>query len=364
MSNVKFNHSNADGHQTISVFITKDDGETIQRIVAPSNPSFKRLAEYFLNTPEDEVDAEHVHGLVDPAVGIGQRLREAFGDRVTFDNRTWRIDGVPSQLALANHVRDKVLAGDDDWERMVRFLVNVEANPSYSAQQFLWGWVESQGLTITEDGRILGYKGVDHDGLSMHSGPNNFINGVLYKNGESTRVPHEIGSVVSKRRQDVDDSPMACSTGLHVGSEKYARSFGPRLMTVIFNPADVVGGDQGWKIRVSKYEVHSLAEPEQFAKPSYDAYPTDSLDEVEEWEEQDEEDEEFADVVQAGPHLTLAENADLEPDLKADLENTSIGHKPLARKWSHLTTESSVRRYRKANGINLSLGTKVKDAFS
>jgi hypothetical protein len=75
-------------------------------------------------------------------------------------------------------------------------------------------------------------------------------------------------------------------------------------------------------------------------------------------------DEEAAIPTEASSDLTLAQNAALVPDLARDLADTSLGHKPLARKWSNLTTESSVRRYRKANGIQVSTWTKVKDALS
>jgi hypothetical protein len=49
--------------------------------------------------------------------------------------------------------------------------------------------------------------------------------------------------------------------------------------------------------------------------------------------------------------LTLAQIAEQIPALKEDLANRDFGHKPLARKWSAVTTESSVRRYRKAHNI-------------
>lgn len=468
--------TNRDGQQTLSIV-----GETFEKVIASSHPNFETLVNYLVST--DPHDEEHVRDLVDPAVSIGRRLQEEFGDRVTFDLHHFYLDGIPETSALSKIVGDKVLAGEEGWMRLVRFLVRLDGNPSRKAKDAIWEWVEKHGVSITEDGRIAGFKGLVEgtDALtgetvpvSYHAGPNNFIDGVLYgEPGVHYQVPHRVGTVISKRRGDVDDdTSLACSTGLHVGAYSYAKTFGENredgarystmgrmastlpnstFAIVLFAPEDVVSvpedGTADWKIRVSKYEVSEFLEevkdvlkgkviydtptPAPFipAGESYSPEP-EVLPEVEDVEEtsqeatsapwkvvehdgmgttvlesfededaanealdgyiesepegdyevqyidpetgnvsdgpEDEEDDEEVEETAPEPSsdLTLAENADLVADLKRDLEDGSIGHKPLARKWSHLTTEASVRRYRKSQGVKISLGAKVKDAVS
>lgn len=434
--------TNRDGQQTLSVF-----GETFEKVVAATHPNFTTLVNYLTTTePHDE---EHVRGLVDPTVGIGQVLQQHFGDRVAFDMHHLYLDGLKVEGGLANAIKQRMLAADQDWERFVRFLVNLDENPSYKAQQAVWRWVERHGLTITEDGCFIGYKGVNLDGTSKSSGPNNYINGEYFgEPGVEYHVPHEIGTVVSKKRAQVDDNTaQACSVGLHVGTREYATNFAPRLLTVKINPADVVSvpdRDLEVKIRVCKYEVLELAKHAAYEHTSYDPNPetankseervnkeADLADLTEEqrkaynhsrkagqdhdvaldfalddtrhsFEEQVAEEiaqeyqepEEayealttdtntFVDAeggehayskdeatqgslglgVQPSADFNLSTNAGMIPDLQADLEDTRLGHKPLARKWANLTTEASVRRYRKSNGIKTSFAAKVKDAL-
>lgn len=462
--------TNRDGQQTLSVF-----GDSFEKVVPANHPNFETLVTYLVaNTEHDE---EHVRGLVDPTVGIGRVLKEHFGDRLTFDLHNLFLDGLPLSGSLASQVKNRLTSQDQDWERFARFLVNLDENPSKRAKDAVWRWVEANGLTITEDGCFLGYKGVLRDGTSKACGPDNFVNGVYYgKPGVAYQVPHEIGSVISKKRADVDDTPGGgCSVGLHVGTKSYATNWAPRLLTVKVNPRDVVSapdGDLSYKIRVCSYEVVDLAKDEHFASTSadpvteeqvksaeriekeatlvglsayqrerYDAFrkagwehgpslegaqaepeekpapfrvvpvlsdseslgeplaefetyaeavefivtrdvveaevevinaegevvaAEDDLDVVNEFVQQasdDIEDEEINanhPVVPVEEGKTLADYAEAIPALKDDLFDPRLGHKPLAAKWSVYTTESSVRRYRKAHGVSLTLLTKIK----
>lgn len=309
MSSLTYNLSDNDGRQTLAVF-GEYDGTTFDRIVTRANPAFETLVLYLATTDPAERDVEYVHGLVDPAVGIGRMLAEEFGGRITFDLHHFYIDGIPEVSACAKIVRDKVLNGDVDWKRMVRFLVRLEGNPSKRAKEAIWQWVEKHGVSITEDGRIAGFKGLvngkdevtgeENIPVSYHAGPNNFIDGVLYgEPGQHYQVPHRVGTVISKRRADVDDNTnLACSTGLHVGAYSYAKTFGENradgarystmgrmadslpnstFAIVVFAPEDVVsvpsGDDLDWKIRVSKYEVSEFLETVEDVlkdKPIYD----------------------------------------------------------------------------------------------
>ncbi len=473
----KFQVTNQGSNGTLAVFFADGTSKTIQS----NHPSYVEVITYLVATPEDEHDDNHIKEISNPALRITRALAEV-DPRFSTDLFRLYFEGIPVEGPLANLIKDRLNKQDADWERFVRFAASVEENPSFEAKQGIYSWVTTNGLTILPDGRFVAHKGVSADGFSVSKGPNNFINGVLYgKPGEATRVPHAIGSVVSKRRGDVDDSRVACSTGLHVGTLKYAKDFGPRFLTVAVEAKDVVGGDQGFKIRVCKYEVLALNEDHrEFSGGDYvlvdrsgevsdfevrQSIESPTLSRTHVWEEgteqqaeynglpsagrrlydnlrtqfakshqaaydaslakfgtyqdflakqQEERDAEAAaaakqaeidaeatrvrlaeeaaaaedervqaaqqaltegrsnaeeDVVAAQPteassDLTLAENAALLPELAKDLKDTSLGHKPLARKWSHLTTESSVRRYRKANHVNLTFGAKVRGALS
>jgi hypothetical protein len=62
---------------------------------------------------------------------------------------------------------------------------------------------------------------------------------------------------------------------------------------------------------------------------------------------------------------TMDDKAQASAALRADLMTTTIGHKPLARKWESAgVTEASVRRWRKSNGVEITLGAKIKGALS
>jgi hypothetical protein len=410
---------------TVSVF-----ADSFEKTIPASHTSYRDVVTYLAETSDrpEERDEETLRRLTDPLLVVRDRVAR-ITDRVTFDDNlsTLRYDGVPINSALARRIKERLRAGDTgSLKPLLRFLVNLEENPSSRAKEATYGWVERHGLTVTKDGSFLGYKAVQEDGSSKSAGPNNFVNGELYLDGEHTRVPHEVGSVISKRRADVDDTPGGgCSTGLHVGTLQYATGFAPRLMIVKVNPRDVVSAsdsDLEWKIRVCEYRVESLATPgvledgvfhtradrhaalarlDAEQRATYDGLRREGKGHVEALHEatnpvhpvineaspwapipdgneadvdpqehplDDEEPDHNEDDVEApeepSADLTLAENAALVADLKRDLHDGSIGHKPLARKWSHLTTEASVRRYRKANGVSRTVGTALRDAVS
>jgi hypothetical protein len=407
VSSITFTMTERAGSETtISVF-----ADSFEQVVTESHPNYRQIVQYFLDTKPEERDEEALRRLVD----VGLSLREAIAqvsDRVSVDENlsTVRLDGIVQHGALAARIRENLQEGDlAAVKPLVRFLLNLDENPSRQAQQAVFEWVTANGLTLTKDGHFLGYKAVRNDGFSKSSGPNNFVNGVLYKDGEYTRVPHNVGDVISKKRADVDDTPGGgCSVGLHVGTEKYARGFAPRLMIVKINPRDVVSapGTRAleYKIRVCRYQVVSLATPaimdggvyhnrrdregdlerlSQEQRQAYDlarrageshraAYqavtappPVEEIHFPDQEQVVEVEDvnlpEEEAPLVEPTKgtgllgRVVLRDWAEANPSLKADLEDRErdidgywrLGHKEVGRKYSEITTESSVRRYRK-----------------
>ena len=123
----------------------------------------------------------------------------------------------------------------------------------------LWGWVSDRGLSLTESGLIVAYKGVDHAGYSYNSGSHDIRNGVPLNPGE--HILHEPNDVIEKDRSEVAFDPsVACSVGLHVGTWDYASSFARagKVFKVYVDPADWVSTPSdcdGQKGRVCRYIV-------------------------------------------------------------------------------------------------------------
>lgn len=131
-------------------------------------------------------------------------------------------------------------------EPIVNFLDNLSKNPSFRAQNELYGFLEYGKLPITEDGCFLTYKKIRNNWTDIHSG----------------KFDNSIGAVCEMPRHEVDDnSSNTCSSGLHVCSYEYTKSFGgsdSRLVLCKVNPADVVSIPVDYsntKMRCCKYKV-------------------------------------------------------------------------------------------------------------
>ncbi len=133
-----------------------------------------------------------------------------------------------------------------------RFIHNLNQNPSEESKKDLYGFLEACDLPITEDGCFLAYKRVDetfHD-LRTHS------------------MDNSVGQTVCMPREQVDpDRNQTCSTGLHVCSKDYLKTFlGDNTVVVKVNPRDVVAVPVDYhnaKMRVCRYVVIGIIEPEK-----------------------------------------------------------------------------------------------------
>lgn len=87
-------------------------------------------------------------------------------------------------------------------DSFVKFLERLLTNPSKRSVETFYGFIENNGMTIDENGFVMGYKGVRDDLTDVHSGK--FLN-----------AP---GSYHEMPRNHVDDDPeKACSAGFHWG---------------------------------------------------------------------------------------------------------------------------------------------------
>ena len=132
---------------------------------------------------------------------------------------------------------------------LVNFLGNLYSNPSSTAVNELFGFIDASNLPITEDGHFIAYKIVGED----------------YKDIYSKTMDNSVGKVVSMPRNMVDDNrDNTCSHGLHFCSKYYLPHYGSssrrsdRCLLVKINPADVVSIPSDYntaKGRTWKYEV-------------------------------------------------------------------------------------------------------------
>lgn len=157
---------------------------------------------------------------------------------------------------------------NEDWLSLINFTEALYENMNDWVRKQLYAWLNYQiqngRLTITTEGKFLGYKGLTMKGddvVSIHSGPG-IVNGKSYV-GQLNNNP---GNVVEISRDYVDSDPtVLCSTGLHVGSYDYAKSFGSVVALVEVDPRDVVSVPydyEGQKLRACKYKVIKLVDNE------------------------------------------------------------------------------------------------------
>lgn len=202
------------------------------------------------------------------ALDIFAATREALAaNGIIYTNPTEPVlvDGVPLDKTLTKVLLDTIESGDDG-SSLLAFAKRLANNPSRKSREQLYSFIENNGLTIDEEGYIIGYKGVttDNNGqyVSCASGPGN-VNGVEYQNAQ---LPNNVGDIVTLDRRLVDDDGRrGCSVGLHVGTWEYASNFGGSgiTLTVKVDPADVVSvpNDCSFqKVRVCRYEVLATTE--------------------------------------------------------------------------------------------------------
>jgi len=238
---------NDDGDENITVFLSGRG----PLVAHSSHPNFERIREGALNRDESIAD------LFDVAQTVATKF-ERLSDRVTMANGRLYLDGVEVDNVLTKQVIRYQNEGVQDWRSLVNFFENVQANPNEHSREQLFEWLDRRDFTITPDGMIVGYKGVRADNGEFTS-----INtGTAIVDGEvkTGAIPNYIGAVVEMPRNQVQWDPSeGCSTGLHVGSYRYADSFSQgALLEVHVNPRDVVSvpTDSDWeKMRVCRYVV-------------------------------------------------------------------------------------------------------------
>ena len=162
-----------------------------------------------------------------------------------------------------------------DAQPMINFLDNLMRNPSKTAVDELYLFLEATALPITDDGCFLAYKKVRDDYLSFHD----------------CKTSNKIGEKPEMPRNQVDDvRDRTCSQGLHFCSLSYLPYYyggQGRVMIVKINPADVVSIPSDYnnaKGRAWTYEIigeHTDEHTNAFTSPVYrdtvPIYPDDDI---------------------------------------------------------------------------------------
>jgi hypothetical protein len=223
-----------------------------------NHPNFTAIIEGLLKDDDSIVD------LFDVTVAIGSKF-DQLSERVAVTNGRVYLDGEEMDNALTQQILRFLQDGVEDWKPLVLFYENMSANPNPLAVEELYSWLGKNSITITEDGLILGYKGLSKGerqnpaagsqyGFQSASLGKATVDGVVYQG----HIPQDVGSIVEMPRGDVEFDPdRDCGVGLHVGSHDYARSYArPGLFEVHVNPRDVISvPDYGTKLRCCRYKI-------------------------------------------------------------------------------------------------------------
>lgn len=286
-------------------------------------------------TPEELEDKgeDFVVALFDPAAAISKTFEE-LTERITFRNNAIFFDGDQLNSTITDHVI-RLMWDDEDFMPYVFFLENVMENPVQHSREQSFDWITAagDGMTITEDGMVVGFKGTHGDG---NGGFESTTAGHAIVNGEeyNGRIPYAVGDVVTMPRSEVTHDPgTSCSTGLHVGTRRYAKRFlgnGGALLEVWVNPRDIVSVPSGEheKMRVCRFYIvgevdddtvyTSLRRREDvYVSPTESPYDADEFGDGEELAEADD----FAPVLAPYPQDLDDEDLDDE-DYDEDDEPT------------------------------------------
>src|SRR6266542_722731 len=205
-------------------------------------------------------DDPNTYELFDVRTGMHRRMTQ-LSDRISFDGDNILFDGDVVHSTLSDQIMRWLNEGEQDYRPLVNFWEKIASNPDENSRENLYNWLATEEFSITPDGDIVGYKGVESFTEDNKSGFRSIHSGTAFVDGveKSGKIPNQPGTVVSMPRSKVNGNPgVGCSYGLHVGTQSYAKSYGSVLLEVHVNPQDVVSvpSDESFKkMRVWRYKV-------------------------------------------------------------------------------------------------------------
>jgi hypothetical protein len=210
-----------------------------------------------------ENDDETVVDLFDVSLVVARKF-EQLSERVRVNNGRVYFDGDEVDTVLTRQIV-RFLDDGEDFSPLVKFYERLAQNPNQESVDQLYRWLQSHDFTITEDGKIIGYKGVQRNKEGSLESVNK---GKALVNGQefNGHIPNNIGDVVEMPRADVTFDPEeTCSYGLHIGTWDYAQRWGRdgAVLKVLVDPRDVVSvpvDASGQKLRACRYAVLDVIE--------------------------------------------------------------------------------------------------------
>lgn len=181
-----------------------------------------------LDEKKKEALLDDLRGLVD----IPSFIAKATEGRVRVGDSSVMFDNEPVSGIIADRLVTMLKDGFDI-RPLARFLERLKTNPTPTAIDEMYLWLESGNLPITEDGCFLAFKVVEEDYASGHRLP------------DGSKLFNLPGTVVEMAREAVDPNRNAtCSVGLHFCSFQYLPHFycseGNKVVVLKIAPEDVV----------------------------------------------------------------------------------------------------------------------------
>lgn len=139
----------------------------------------------------------------------------------TVDGQPFDVD--PSLLGDIVSLYDQ----NGDITPFIKFIRRLANNPRKEVADEIWGFLQTCGMTLTNDGCFLAYKNVNNDFTSVYD----------------SKTDNSPGTEMSMRRSAVEHNPdRTCSSGLHFAAWGYLQHYAPGRKTVLLkiDPADVV----------------------------------------------------------------------------------------------------------------------------
>lgn len=255
---IAFTHVRKELFESITAVIDDD-----LKVITSDHPNFSKVHTYLLRqddafNPADRVDDATIAAMFDPISSINAEFAK-ITDQVSIKNGLVLFEGAAVEPQLSELIV-KLYQNDNEegYVGFVKFLEKLNQNPNADSRSMLFNWLNVAGITINNDGDLVGYKGVErsieHRYVSVHAG-NGIVDGKEYF---SSQLPNHEGALVEMARDEVTfDTNNSCARGLHIGTFDYAKSFGEVVLEVTVNPRDVVSvpSYEHSKLRACRYRV-------------------------------------------------------------------------------------------------------------
>jgi hypothetical protein len=227
-------------NESVSAVILLETGKVVNKVIDASNQYFNTVVDA-LRDGDQEKAIKYLVGFA-PIVDSLTEQHKGYGVRIEYG--VVYFNGMVIENVLTKRIL-RMLDEGFDIKPLELFLENLMQNPSSSAVNELYLFLEANDLSITSDGYFLAYKSVNENFTSIHDG----------------KTDNSIGSKPSMPRNMVDDNrDRTCSQGLHFASLDYCKNHfvGDRILALKINPKDVVSIPSDYnnqKGRACTYEI-------------------------------------------------------------------------------------------------------------